>query len=62
MFASGAIANEAHDVLKNRAITMPPITCLPPHLDQNMVSLTNLNDVALSQARVLSIRAGGEAL
>uniref|UniRef100_L7M155 Tick transposon n=1 Tax=Rhipicephalus pulchellus TaxID=72859 RepID=L7M155_RHIPC len=61
-FASGSIAKEAHDVLKNRTINMHTITWFPAHLGQNLDSLTNLNDIAHSQARVLTLRAGGEAL
>lgn len=60
-FASGAIAKEAHRILKGKVIQPHTITWFPAHLEPQLDSLRNLNDIAHVQARELTLRADATA-
>ncbi|KAM7314560.1 hypothetical protein ISCGN_004344 [Ixodes scapularis] len=60
-FASNSISDEASKILGNKIISPHTITWFPAHLDSQLDSLTNLNDIANSRARALTLRAGKDA-
>lgn len=60
-FASGSIAAGSYRILHGRVLHPHTITWFPAHLDSQLDSLVNLNDIAHVQAHALTHRAVANA-
>lgn len=57
-FASGTVCKEVFRTLANKELTQHTITWFPAHLGSKVGGLSNVNELAHSQARGLTCRAG----
>lgn len=59
-FSSGWVVHEAYRLLRDRDISPHSIIWFPAHTEAGLDSVTNLNEVAHSHARALTLRAGSD--
>ena len=59
-FSCGWVAREAYSILRGKTIAPHTISWVPAHMGAEVDSMSNLNEVAHSRARVLTLRAGSD--